>query len=174
MDARDVLLYGSIWLSLAAWTVAECLRLARYARQDGGAARALWSLGAAMAWLHVALAFHFRHGWSHESAFAETARQTEELFGYRVGAGVFVNYAFLAVWGIDALWWRLRPTSFVDRPRALDASIRAFLAFMFVNGAIVFARGPVRVLGILSALALGVAWYVGRSRWGKDEMGAHE
>jgi hypothetical protein len=159
MDARDVFLYGSIWLSLAAWTAAECLRLRHPHRQSGDPARGLWLTGAALAWVHVALAFHFRHGWSHASAFAETARQTEELFGYRVGAGVFVNYAFLAVWGVDALWWWLRPASFVDRPRAVDAAVRAFLVFMFVNGAILFARGPVRVLGALCLLALGVAWH---------------
>jgi hypothetical protein len=165
MHARDVFLYGSIWLSLAAWTGAECLRLAR-PRGAGGAARDLWVLGAALAWLHVGLAFHFRHGWSHASAFAETARQTEELIGWKVGAGVFVNYAFLAVWGIDALWWGLRPLRFAERPPLLDAAVRSFLVFMFVNGAIVFGHGPIRVLGILSVLALAVACYVGRGRRG--------
>ncbi len=162
MNARDVFLYGSIWLSLAAWTVAECLRLVRPQGKPAGVTPKLWLAGAALAWLHVALAFHLRHGWSHGSAFAETARQTEEFFGYRVGAGVFVNYAFLAVWGIDALWWALRPASFEERPPAVDASIRAFFVFMFVNGAIVFGHGPVRVLGIFSVIALAVACYVGR------------
>ena len=173
-DALDVFLYGSIWLSLVAWTAAEGLRLARPYRSRPGAARGLWLVGAALAGLHVALAFHFRHGWSHASAFAETARQTEELFGYRVGAGVFVNYAFLAVWGMDALWWVFRPTSYEERPPALDASIRLFLVFMFVNGAIVFAQGPVRVLGVLCLLALGGAWYVGRHRWGRGQAEARE
>jgi hypothetical protein len=169
MDASDAFLYGSIWLSLTAWTVAECLRLARPREKGGGAARALWILGAALAWLHVGLAFHFRHGRSHASAFADTARQTEELLGFRVGAGVFVNYAFLAVWGIDAFWWGLRPQSFAERPTPVDASIRIFLVFMFVNGAIVFGHGPVRLLGTLCVLALAVAWYVGRGRRRGDE-----
>ena len=29
---------------------------------------------------HVAAAFHFRHYWSHDAAYEETARQTAELF----------------------------------------------------------------------------------------------
>jgi hypothetical protein len=167
LDSRDALLYGSIWLSLAAWTAAESLRLARRAAPGHGAARRLWLLGAATAWLHVGLAFHHRHAWSHASALMETARQTKELLGYEVGAGVYVNYAFLAVWGIDALWWALAPASFARRPAGLDASVRVFLLFMFVNGAIVFGRGPVRILGILSVLVLAVAWYVGRIRTGR-------
>jgi hypothetical protein len=71
------------------------------------------------------------------------------------------------VWGIDALWWALGPASYARRPAGLDASVRVFLLFMFVNGAIVFGRGPVRILGILSVLVLAVAWYVGRIRTGR-------
>ena len=90
---------------------------------------------------------------------AETARQTEEALGLRVGAGVYANYAFLAVWIADAFWWWLWPASFRGRPRALDAAIRLFLLFMFVNGAIVFARGPVRIAGVAVVAALAAAWY---------------
>jgi hypothetical protein len=134
----------------------------------------LWLLGAAAAWIHVGLAFHFRHAWSHASALLETARQTNERLGYEVGAGVYVNYAFLVVWGADALWWAFAPASYGGRPRGLDASVRAFLLFVFVNGTIVFGRRPVALVGTLSLLILAAAWYVGRAREKRDGAAAHE
>src|SRR5262245_33012813 len=158
VDAGEAVLYGSIWASIVAWTGAECLRLARR-EATPSPARALWAAGAALAAVHIAFAFHLRHAWSHASAVAETARQTEQLVGFRFGGGVFVNYAFLAVWTADALWWGLSPASFARRPPALDAAVRLFLLFIVVNGAIVFAHGPVRVLGASSLAALAVAWY---------------
>lgn len=159
----EILLRGSIWLSLVAWTAAEWVRLSY--RQTGRRermARLLWTAGVALAFVHVGLAFHFRHGWSHASALAETARQTEELLGLAFGGGLYVNYAFLIVWAADTVWWWWRPASFSRRPRALEAAIRLFLLFIFVNGAIVFAHGTVRVLGIVAVMALGVAGYRGR------------
>ena len=116
----EAVLYGSIWLSLAAWTAGECVRLARRRSADRDrTARGLWTLGFATALLHVALAFHLRHGWSHSAALAETARQTDELLGYRFGGGVYVNYAFLVVWAADVWWWWWRPASFsARRPRS--------------------------------------------------------
>jgi hypothetical protein len=170
MDGNDVLLRGSIGLSLAAWTAAECTRLTSGAAAGRErAARRLWTAGAVLAALHVAAGFHFRHGWSHAAAYAETARQTEELLGFRVGGGLFVNYAFLVVWAADAFWWWWKPATFPSRPRVVDAAVRLFLLFMFVNGTIVFAHRTARVLGVLAMLALGVAWYVGRDRvrWGR-------
>src|SRR5262245_53802286 len=155
----EALLRGSIWLSLAAWTAAEWLRLSS---RGGAAAGALWTAGSLAAALHVATAFQVRHGWSQASALEETARQTEELLGFRFGGGLYVNYAFLAVWLADAAWWWLRPASFAARPARLDAAVRLFLAFIFVNGTIVFGRGPVRLLGGAAVLALGAAWYLGR------------
>jgi hypothetical protein len=185
MDAGEVVLRGSIGLSLVVWAAAECGRLAfRRTANARGTARRLWTLGFVLALLHVALAFHLRHGWSHAAALAETARQTEELLGFRFGGGVYVNYAFLAVWGADVLWWWGRPASFSARPVVLDGAIRAFLLFIFVNGAIVFAHGAMRVFGSLALGALGLAWYVGRggregpgggrcSFWGRAYGRAH-
>jgi hypothetical protein len=158
----DLLLHGSIWLSLLAWAAAECIRLRghRGSREDG--ARVLWTAGVVLAVVHVALAFHLRHGWSQASAWAETARQTRELLGRSFGWGLFVNYAFLIVWAADAAWWWRDPVSFSTRSRLLDVAVRLFLLFIFVNGAIVFGQGAVRILGFLAVAALVVAWYGGR------------
>ena len=98
----EALVRVGIWLSLGAWGLAEWWR----ARDPGAAmgqarARTAWTLGAGFAVVHVLAAFHVHHGWSHASAVVETARQTEAAFGVRFGAGVYANYAFLAVWIAD-------------------------------------------------------------------------
>ena len=173
VDVGEAVLYASIWASIVAWTAAECLRLSRADAARMNTARVLWAAGAALAAVHVALAFHLRHAWSHASAVAETARQTEQLVGFRFGGGVWINYAFLAAWTADALWWELSPASFARRPPALDAAVRLFLLFIVVNGAIVFAHGPVRVLGASSLAALAVAWHAGRAEW-KARVAARE
>ena len=129
---------------------------------DEAAARLFWTVGAAMAVVHVALAFHFKHAWSHAAAVADTARQTQATLGFALGEGVYVNYAFVVLWVADAFWWWLSPAGFRTRPAALDRAIRLFILFIFVNGAIVFPRGPVRVLGAITMVALCLAWYRGR------------
>jgi hypothetical protein len=158
----ELLLRGTIWLSVLAWTGTECVRLRNpMGSPRSGLARALWTLGALLAVAHVVLALHFRHGWSQAAAWAETARQTRELLGIGVGWGLLVNYLFVVVWAMDAAWW-WRPASFAARPRAVDFTIRLFLLFIFVNGTIVFGHGPVRILGASTLIALAVAWYRGR------------
>jgi hypothetical protein len=160
----DPLTRATIWLSLAAWTAAEWLRLSDGGAARAGLARAFWTAGATIAIVHVALAFQVHHAWSHTSAFAETARQTQDLLGVSFGAGVYFNYAFLAVWLADALWWCLDERSYAGRPRALDVGIRGFLLFMFVNGAIVFGKGPVRIAGLVALAVVATAWWRGPAR----------
>lgn len=155
----DLLLRGTIWLSVLAWVTTECVRL-RSPRSGHVRTRVLWTAGAVLAIVHVALALHFRHGWSQASAWAETARQTQEVMGLRVGWGLLVNYLFLVVWAMDAAWW-WRPASFAARPRAVDFTIRLFLLFIFVNGTIVFGHGPVRILGVAALGVLAIAGYRG-------------
>jgi hypothetical protein len=157
-------LRASVWLSLVSWAAAECLRLGPRDRSKAeAAARGLWAASCFLAFVHVALAFELRHGWSHAAAVADTARQTRELLGVSFGGGVFANYAFLAVFALDALWWWRSPATYRDRALALDVAIRFFLFFMYVNGAIVFARGPVRAAGLLCVLAVAIAAARGRS-----------
>ena len=86
------------------------------------------------------------------------------LTGWHWGGGVFFNYLFLASWTADVAWWWASPTSFRRRPWWLDAAVRAFLWFLFVNGAFVFVRGPARWLGLLAAAMVAATWYRGRGR----------
>jgi hypothetical protein len=127
-------------------------------------ARALWTAGLLSYLAHVVSAFHYVHGWSHARAAAETARQTEELFGIASGAGLFFNYLFTVVWTFDALWWWLDEDGYRLRPRWTSVFVHAFLAFMFVNGAVVFAQGFSRWFALAAALPLLFLWL--RSRGG--------
>jgi hypothetical protein len=154
----------AIWAAVFAWLVGEWRRTAPGAPPTRG--RAPWTLGALFALLHAALAFHVHHGWSHAAALADTAARTAEVVGWSSGSGLFVNYGFLGLWAADALWWWLSPRSFAARSRWLDRAVRAFLWFLVLNGAFVFARSPQRWAGLLAALAVPAAWYRARGSRG--------
>ncbi len=152
-------LYLSIWVALVLFVAGEVGR-------SGGDQSSRWrrwawwssAAGLALAALHFVLAFELRHAWSHASALRETARQTAAVYGLDFGAGVYVNYAFLAVWAIDL--WRWRPAA---RPRATRARLgvwiaRAFYLVVIINAAVIFAGGMRRVLGVLVVTGLIVAW----------------
>lgn len=156
MQLPELALRGTIWLGLLAWVAGEWRRSPRRAPATTG--RWAWTAGALAAVTHSALAFHVRYNWSHSAAYADTARQTAAVTGLAWGGGVFVNYAFLAVWTADVLWWWVAPDAFGRRPRLLDGAVRGFLWFMFVNGAVIFADGWVPWLGGAAALAVAVAW----------------
>jgi hypothetical protein len=93
-------------------------------------ARALSALAYALYLAHVYLAFDQRYAWSHAVAYAETARQTRELFGLDWGGGLYWNYLFTLLWPLDLIWPR----------RSWSPYLHAYLIFMFLNGAIVFAK----------------------------------
>jgi hypothetical protein len=161
MHPEEFLLRGTAWLSLLAWAAAVSLESGRSARRaDAHApARLASTLGLLALLLHVALAFDLRYAWSHALAARDTARQTEQLTGSRFGGGLFVNYAFVLVWAAEVAWWWRWPVSFAERPRAVTLVVRAIFVFMFVNGAIVFVRGPMRFVGIAAVLVVAWAWY---------------
>lgn len=140
--------FGTIAGATAAWAIAECRR-----------SRAFWTVGAVLSVIHALAAFEVFHAWSHEAALVATARGTAAVTGVGWGGGLYVNYAFLAIWMADAVWWWLSPHSYVTRPAAASVFVRGFLFFMFLNGAVVFADGWMRVLGIAAIAAVLVAWY---------------
>jgi len=129
----------------------------------GRLGRALWTAGMLAYLAHVTAAFEFVHGWSHGAAAAETARQTRALVGTDTGVGIWLNYLFTAAWVGDAGWWWLDEDGYHRRPIAVSGAVHAFMAFMFVNGAVVFATGPSRWIG-LAAMALLPLWWVWRGR----------
>jgi len=135
-------------LATVAWALGEAL-MRRSPRSDRWA-RASWTIGIALALIHVVLAFHLVYGWNHEAAVAATARQAADRFGWGWRGGIYVNYVFLALWLADVGWWWLAPVSRASRPRPIETARLALFTFMFLNGAVVFASGAGRLVGVAS------------------------
>jgi hypothetical protein len=112
------------------------------------AARFAWSVGCVLQVVHIAAALGFYHGWSHAEAYAHTARRTAEMTGCNWGGGLYLNYLFTALWMADAAWWQVDRESYENRGAALDAGVLGFMAFMAVNGVIVFGPPATRIVGI--------------------------
>ncbi|MBX9626894.1 MAG: hypothetical protein K2X82_24045 [Gemmataceae bacterium] len=139
--------YASAWFAAFYWWVGAGLVLAGRGETPSGAARAWWATGCAFAGLHVAVAMHAAHGWSHAAAYDHTAA----VGGW--GPGVFVNYAFVLVWAADAAWMCLSPGSYGQRPWWATWAVQGLLAFVVFNAAVVFGHGPLRW-----AAAAAFAW----------------
>ena len=153
------------------WTVrAACvcyaLALAAWILRRPSAFRLLWTAGFACYAGHVLAAFTFHYSWSHQTALAETARQTADLFRVRWGGGLYFNYAFTAIWAADVVWLWMNPTSYRRRSTWLAGSVHAFMGFMFFNGAVVFATGWMRWFSLTATALLAILWIVGRWRPG--------
>ena len=71
------------------------------------------------------------------------------MFGTASGSGVYWNYVFTAVWGVDVLWWWIAPFKYEARAKWITYAIHGFLAFMFFNAAIVFGSPFMRIFGVL-------------------------
>lgn len=144
----NALLYVAIWLSLALLALGELARSRPPRTWARGASCAGWLLLVA----HVLLAFDLVHGWQHRSALEATARQTREIYGLDAGFGLYVNYAFLALWAFELARWNAAPSA------ARRLLWRGAVLLLVSNGAIVFAVGWRRALGALITLALLWAW----------------
>jgi hypothetical protein len=159
----DFAIRVTAWLSLVAWCVAEWARAAR--GEQAGTPRLAFTFGLVAMVVHSFLAFALRYGFSHEAALLDAARQIEEVTGRPSSPrGFYANHAFMAFWALEALaWWR-DAAGYAGRALGFVWASRLVFAFMFANGAITFARGPVRVLGVLAMLAVFAAW-AAQARW---------
>lgn len=153
----------SVRVSMVCYAAALALRLMR---RSNSAARWCWTVGVVLMAAHIVAVFGVYHHWSHAEALAHTARRTADLTGWNWSGGLYFNYAFLALWASDALWWWLRPASYLRRLLWVKALIQGYLAFIAVNATIVFAEGAVRWTSaaiLLVLLLLGLrAFYIHR------------
>ncbi len=149
---------ATIWAALFLYAAGE---YGRTRRPPATWARPIWLLGALVHLAHVAAAFAIHHDWSHAAAYAHTAARTDALVGLDWGGGLWVNYAFLAVWVGEGLWWQLGRTHYEGRPRGWSLAVRAAFLFMIANGAVLFVEGPRRLLGVGVLVALLWIWRTG-------------
>ena len=129
----------TIWAALFLYVAGE---YGRTRRPPAAWARPVWLLGALVYLAHVAAAFALHHDWSHAEAYAYTAARTDALMGLDWGGGLWVNYAFTAIWVGEGLWWQLRPAHYAGalcRIWTTGQSAPSFL-FMIANGAVIFVE----------------------------------
>lgn len=105
-------------------------------------ARLYWTLGWATFLVHLAMAFHHYHGWSHADAF----EHTRTVSG--VGEGIYVSHFFTLVWSLDVISWWLWPIRHEHRPAWLRWSLHAFMFFMVFNATVVYEAGLIRWAGL--------------------------
>jgi hypothetical protein len=164
VDAGDLLTRNSVRLSLAWYTAALCQMMFlgpddwRAGTTRGRLARWCWTWALGCFLVHLALAFHYFHHWSH----AHALEHTREVSG--VGEGIFASYLFGLLWAADTTYWWARPAGYSVRGPWIDRSLHAFMLFIIFNGAIVYEAGPIRWAGCLMYLTLAGVWLVARGR----------
>jgi hypothetical protein len=159
----EMLTRNTVRLSLAWYMLALCLMMRltpadwRVATTLGRVARWCWTLGLVSFLVHLGMAFHFYHGWSHAHAYQHTA----EVSG--TGEGIYVSYLFTILWAADVAWWWALPLGFANRSRWLDRALHAFMLFIVFNGTVVYERGPIRWAGLVMFAVLAASWVQSRS-----------
>ena len=148
-------------LATVAWATGEVLMRTA---ADSRTARAAWTVGLLLIQVHVLIAFQQIYGWDHEAAIAATVVQSEARFGLGWRGAIYINYAFLAIWTADVLWWWVAPVSRAARAGWLEMTRFAIFAFMFVNGAVIFASGIGRAVGVCAVSAVLIAALLPRRR----------
>jgi hypothetical protein len=108
----------------------------------GWLARWCWTWGWVAYVVHLGMAFHWFHGWSHARAM-EHVRMASG-----VGEGIYVSHLFTLWWTADLAWWWLAPGAYAERSRWFDGLLHGFMLFMVFNGTIVYETGFIRGAGI--------------------------
>ncbi|MCM3869102.1 MAG: hypothetical protein ND895_00215 [Pyrinomonadaceae bacterium] len=162
MISGEFLTRLTIWITIAAYTAAAAtFALSGKRHQWDRVARLAWTVACVGLLAHVTCAFHVYHGWSHTSAYLDTARQTDEVVGLNWGGGLYINYALLICWVLDVAWWWLRGLdAYRRRPWPMVAVWHGFLIFIIFNSTVVFKTGFVRWAGLSVCLGLCVVWWL--------------
>lgn len=96
--------------------------------------RLAWSLSWLMCLIHIVCAYHFQHHWDQAAALKHTAELTERVVGLHWSGGLYVNYVFITMWGIDV------GRNLIRTSRVSSVFIHSVAAFMMFNATVVF--GP--------------------------------
>jgi hypothetical protein len=165
-DTGDYLIRATVRVALAYYAAALVLMLTLRRPQwvaaagRGRLARWCWALAWVTYAVHVGMAFHHYHHWSH----ADAVRHTREVSG--VGEGVYVSYLFSLLWALDVAWWWRRPAAYAARPAWIDRLLHGFMAFIVFCGTVVYESGPVRWAGVVLFAGLALLLLARRLRWG--------
>ena len=167
-DLGDTITRNTIRLSLA-WYTAAILLMLNHKERDwsattslGNVARWCWTWALLTYLVHVALAFHYFHHWSHADAF----ERTRQVSG--TGEGIYVSYFFTLLWTADVAWWWFRPKSYAHRPAFIGRVLHGFMLFIIFNATIIYETGPIRWIGLAAFAAFIVMWLKMRRGWGAN------
>jgi len=158
----EMLTRNTVRLSLAWYSIAFCLMFClgpadwTASTRLGRVARWCWTLSLVTFLVHLMMAFHFYHHWSHADAFNHTA----EMSG--IGEGIYVSYLFTLLWIVDVAWWWIQPLQFATRSVWIDRTLHAFMLFIVFNGTVIYERGPIRWAALAVFAALAIAWRLSR------------
>lgn len=117
-----------------------------------------WFSGAICALCHSIGALFAFHEGSHEAAFKSTAKQTEDMLGFSFGIGLYVNYLFVLIWLLDALFRFIKPDVYSKLGAYFHWTVYGFLSFIAINGTVVFKDGWIRWLTLAAIAGLVAMW----------------
>lgn len=142
----------AFYASAAGWMLTLKVEDWPAATPRGGLARTLWTLAFVTYAVHVALAMHHYHHWSH----AHAVEHTRQVAG--IGEGIYASHLFGLWWGLDLACWWLSPDRYARRSAALGLALHAYMAFIWFNGTVVYEQGPIRWAGLATFLVLASIW----------------
>jgi hypothetical protein len=138
----------------AAATLMLLLRPAEWqiASGRGRLARWYWTLAWMTYVVHLGMAFHHYHQWSHANA----VRHTHEVSGF--GEGIYVSHLFTLLWTADVVYWWWRPNRYAVRSPWCGRLLHGFMAFVIFCATVVYEAGPIRWGGILLFTGLALVF----------------
>ncbi len=154
----DDLVRFSVRLALLYYGIAACLMLTLLPQEwfplvrRGQVARGFWCAAYLTYLIHLAMAFHYYHHWSH----ADAMEHTREVAG--VGEGIYVSHLFTLLWGADVVFWLASPRGYAHRRPWIGWLLHAFMVFIIFNGTVVYEVGFIRWAGIVLLAILGIVW----------------
>jgi hypothetical protein len=154
----DDLVRQSVRLALLYYGIAACLMLTMGPDDwfplniKARLARGFWCAAYAAYLIHLAMAFHYYHHWSH----ADAVDHTREVAG--VGEGIYMSHLFTLCWGADVLYWICSPQGYAQRSSWIGRLLHGFMVFIVFNGTVVYETGFIRWAGLALVGTLAVLW----------------
>jgi hypothetical protein len=142
----DDFIRGTVRVALLFWCLATILMLLKLQSQ---LARWCWTLACLAYLVHLGMAFHFYHHWSHTHAVAHT----EEVSGF--GPGIAFSHLFTLAWCADVLTWWLAPRWREGRIPWIDWGLYGYMACIIFCGTVVYEQGFIRWAGLGMFALLG-------------------
>ena len=150
----------TIWLSVAVWLLRVFIEASgRSFTTRDRLIRWSWLIGALACVAHVGVAMGFGHCWSLGNAMRHTAMETRRVLEVELPWSVFVNFAFVAWWLVDAV--REFRSRAVQR---LGVVRHGILLLMMLNGTVVFGPRYWIWLAIPISLSIVTVWVTSRVR----------